>query len=311
MDIRVLLKAACLTALIALSAACHKSPYLSLKSPDSIQSPSAGGPLAISFSTNCPWTAESSADWCKPSVTSGAAAEGISLKVDCDENTDHNPRSCRVTVRTESGSFSVKVNQSEALMVILSQEPVTLGWKDCVFSLNIQFNTPYTVTIQGGDWLTCASTRSLSGAQEAFAAESNTSLSERSAVIVIEGEGIDTIRIPVLQEGYSHPVLNESEPGFYGFGEALGYTPGRDQIGIVRRESTADFRLLSPSTGTVGEVTGIPAALESDVLFDGSITIVRNSALRHSEDCTIKVLKVSGNMAWLTLDDEKGIIIRL
>lgn len=311
MKLRVLLRAACLTALTALCAACHKAPYLTLKSPDSIETPSAGGQLSISFSTNCPWTVESSADWCKPEVLSGDGAENIGIKLDCLENNDHNPRSCRISVNTESGSISVKVTQLEVHMIIPSQDAVTLGWKDCVFSLNIQFNTPYTITIEGGDWLACASTRSLSGAQEAFSAAMNTSLDERSATIRIEGEGIDTIVIPVVQEGYFHPILNESQPGFYGFENDLVYTPGRDQIGTVRKQSSVTFRILSPSTGSAGEITGIPSAIEADDSFDGSVTILRNASLKHSEDCSFKVIKTSGDLAWIIVDEEKGIIVKL
>lgn len=308
---RLISRAAIVFACLMLAAACHKDPYLTLKSPDSLETASAGGPLSISFSTNRPWTLESSADWCKPSVLSGEAAEEITVKLDCAVNTDHNPRNCRVTVNTETLSFSVKVNQLEAHMVIPAQEAVSISWKDCVFTVNVQFNTPYTVTIEGGDWITYATTRSLSGTQEVFAAETNTSLSERSAIIRFEGEEIDPIVIPVVQEGYFHPILKEPQPGFYGFGYDIVYTPGRDQIGIVNKKSSRSFRVLCPSTATVAEITGIPSKLEADLSFNAGITVIRNSALKYSEDCTAKVIKLDGDLAYIIIDDEKGIITKL
>lgn len=312
MKYRLLLRLAGLFAILAFAAACHDDPYITLKSSKEMEVASSGSPVVISFSTNCPWTVESSADWCTPDMLSGDGDKAISLTLTCTPNSDHNPRGCHVTVTTDAGSLTVKLTQLPALMLIPSQEAVTIGWKECNFTVDVQFNTPYTVSIiDGGEWLAVGTTRTLYGAQESFIATVNESLDARTATIRFDAEGIDPIIVQVQQEGYTHPILNDFEPGFYGFGYDLAYTPGRDQTCIVRKQSGLSYRILNPSAGSVGELDGLPIDADAGQQFDGSVTIVRGTSLIYSADSPMKIVKALDDLLWIVLDDEKGIIARI
>ena len=91
----------------------------------------------------------------------------------------------------------------------------------------------------------------------------------------------------------------------------IAYRPGQDQIGITRYPSSVSFRILAPSEGTVAEISGIPEGLGQGDVFDGSFTVIKNSKLLYSADCSMSVLKKDGQLFWITTDEQSGILVKL
>ncbi len=300
-----------LLALLAAAAACKEKPYLTCESTSLLEISSSGGVLELPFSVNRPWTAKSSGSWCVPEASSGEGGT-VTLKLDCAPNTDHNPRTCVVSVSAEALTFSVSVSQQQAFMIIPSQSTVSIGSKGGPFSVSTRFNSSYTVRIDDCDWLSCTSspTRTLLDGTESFTALPNYVTEERKAVIWFESDQA-AASVEVVQEAYTHPVLQETAPGFYGFGDDLSYTPGQDQLGLVRTASGSTFRLLSPSTVSIGEISGIPSKPAVLEPFDCGVTLIRNSSVIYSADCQASVILTSGDLAWIILDEDKGIVAKI
>ena len=303
-------KLACVLLIAALLPSCKKAPFLSLDTPVSMSVPFEGGPVTISFSSNRPWTASSTGSgWCSLARSSGESGE-ISLGVDIAPNQDPDARSCVVTVNSEGGSFNVTLRQAKRPTIIPASDRIELSWDETAFTLSTQFNDPYVVRVEG-DWLSWVSTRSLSVGQETFLIEPNRSLKDRTATIYMENEGMSSA-ITVVQGAYFHPVMDETAPGFYGFefGD-LVYVPGVHQVGIVRYPSSISFRILGPEDGIVAEVSGIPEDLKPGDSFQGGVSIINDAALTFSDNCNILVLKTSGNLIWLAVNDDAGLIARI
>ena len=305
----VLLNAALLLTVAAFFSSCKKEPFLNIDTPLSIEFTSDGGQSSIVFHTNRAWTATPTASWCSISEASGKGGDATII-VYAESNSDHNPRNCRVTISMEGISTDVSIKQAEKPTVIPLQSRLEIDWRESTFSIDTQYNMPYTVRIDG-DWLALASTRSLSLARETFVATRNVSPRERQATIYFEIGGSSS-PIVIVQKPCDHPVLNASQPGFYGLGNIdVPYRTGQDQTGITRYASTVSFRILSPSEGTVAEVSGIPTGIQEGEAFDGSVTVIKNSKLVYSADCTLSVLKKEGQFCWITADEQSGILVKL
>ncbi|MBO7644349.1 MAG: BACON domain-containing protein, partial [Bacteroidales bacterium] len=83
---------------------CKKAPYISLNTPSAIEFAFNGGQGEIVFSTNRPWSASNTGDWCTLPQTSGEGGE-CSIPLIISPNPDFDPRRCTVSVSTEAGSF--------------------------------------------------------------------------------------------------------------------------------------------------------------------------------------------------------------
>lgn len=300
---------ACVLLVAASAQSCKEAPFISLDTPTSVAVPFEGGPVTISFSVNRTWSASYTGDWCSLPQSSGEGGD-ISLVVDVAPNPDPDARSCKVSVSSEGGSFEISLRQAKRPTVIPSADRVDLSWNDNAFTLSTQFSDPYQIRIEG-DWLACAGTRSLSVGQESFIVESNRSLNERTAMIYMENEGMSSA-ITVVQGSYTHKVLEETEPGFYGFdfGDIV-YVPGLHQIGVSRFPSSKTFRILGPQDGLAAEVSGIPDNIQPEGSFPGGVSIIRDAALVFSKKCDILVLKTSDNLVWCAVNDECGLIARI
>lgn len=288
---------------------CKKAPYMSLNTPSAIEFAFNGGQGEIVFSTNRPWTASNTGDWCTLPQTSGEGGE-CSIPVVIAPNPDFDPRMCTVSVSTEAGSFEVTVRQGRRPTVIPASDRIELAWNDNAFTISTKFNEPYVIRIEG-DWLASTDTRALSLGQESFIAESNRSLSPRTATVYLENEGMSS-RIQVIQGGYTHAVMEENEPGFYGFSFGdIVYTPGHHQIGVARYPGSASFRILGPDDGIIAEVSGLSADLKPEDSFQGGVSIIRDMSMAFSFAGQMLVLKTSDNLIWLAVNDKSGIIARI
>ena len=61
----------------------------------------------------------------------------------------------------------------------------------------------------------------------------------------------------------------------------------------------------------MAEVSGIPSGIKAGDTFNGSVSIIKDGALEASYNGQILVLKTSGDLYWLTVTDENGIIARI
>ena len=299
-----------LLALSAMALSCKEDPMMTLASPTLLEFSFDGGPATISFTVNRPWTATVSQDWCSLGQESGQGGEiAIPLTVAANQNTD--PRSCTVTVKSEAATYYISVKQAQRPELIPMSSHIDLAWSDNSFTLATQYNQDYTIRIEGGDWITRAETKSLSFGQEFFLVEHNRTLASRSVTLYLETEGASA-SIDVVQGPYTHRILEETEPGFYGFNSSdTIYLPEHHQIGITRYPSTVSFRILGPADGVMAEVSGIPSGIKEGDTFNGSVSIIKDGALEASYNGPILVLKTSGDLYWLTVTDEDGIIARI
>ena len=297
-------------ALCFLALSCKEDPMMTLVSPTLMEFSFDGGPATISFTVNRPWTASASQNWCSIGQESGQGGE-ITIPLTVSANQDTDPRSCTITVKSEAATYYIAVKQAQRPALIPMSSRIDLEWSDNAFTLSTQYNQEYTVRIEGGDWLTRAETRSLSVGQEFFVAETNRTLAARSVTVYMETEGASAA-IEVVQGPYTHRILEETDPGFYGFDSSdTVYIPEHHQIGLSRYESTTSFRILGPADGIMAEVSGIPSGIKAGEYFTGSVSIIKDGALVASYNGQILVLQTSGDLYRLVVSDNDGIIARI
>ena len=299
----------CLLFAALFAPSCKKAPFLDPASPLSMDFSFEGGTASISFSTNRTWSAKPSASWCSLPENSGKGGE-MTLVFTVAPNTDSDPRSCTISVSSEAGSFNVSVHQAQYPTVKAMSDRIELAWNDNAFSISTQFNEDYNIRIEG-DWLTHASTRSLSIGQESFLAEPNRTLKERIATVYLETEGASAT-FQVVQGPYSHAILEETQPGCYGFDcPDVVYTPPVHQLGVINYASSRTCRILGPNEGLMAEISDIPLDVKEEDTFQGSVSIIQDLALAFSYTGPIIVLKKSGNLYWLAVNDDAGMIVRI
>ncbi len=195
-----------------------ESPSITVESEEDIPVfDTAGGTLALTFTTTSDWTASvdgAASGWLSVSPASGEAGTHT-LSLVTTANDSYDERNASVTITSGSVKKTITVTQKQKDALILTSNKVELEAEGGDFSIDLQANVEVTYEIESGaqTWLTpVARSRGLTSSFLAFHAEANEEAEARQAVIKLAGGNGLTEEVTVYQIGIGPAlVLSQSE----------------------------------------------------------------------------------------------------
>jgi len=195
-----------------------ESPSITVESEEDIPVfDTAGGTLALTFTTTSDWTASvdgAASGWLSVSPASGEAGTHT-LSLVTTANDSYDERNASVTITSGSVKKILTVTQKQKDALILTSNKVELEAEGGDFSIELQANVEVTYEIESGaqTWLTpVARSRGLTSSFLAFHAEANEEAEARQAVIKLAGGNGLTEEVTVYQIGTGPAlVLSQSE----------------------------------------------------------------------------------------------------
>lgn len=213
---------------------------------------SEGGTVDVQVQSNVAYTfyAEAEYDWISELPSKTLSAHTIYFKV--QPNDTYDVREARFIFTDETGTFTetLLVRQSAAKGLTVNTYFVSLAAEDRGFSLAVQTNVEYTVSIDG-DWLRLVGSRGLTTETLAFVCEQNVSPDFREATIQIDSE-IGIHMIQVVQGGKTEEVsdfMNVS-PAVLSFG-------WKSDIFTVTVSTNVMYSVISNAAWISSTVTGL------------------------------------------------------
>lgn len=195
-----------------------ESPSITVESEEDIPVfDTAGGTLALTFTTTSDWTASvdgAASGWLSVSPASGEAGTHT-LSLVTTANDSYDERNASVTITSGSVKKTLTVTQKQKDALILTSNKVEVDAEGGDFSIKLQANVEVTYEIESGaqTWLTpVARSRGLTSSFLAFHAEANEEAEARQAVIKLAGGNGLTEEVTVYQIGTGPAlVLSQSE----------------------------------------------------------------------------------------------------
>lgn len=190
-----------------------ESPSITVESEEDIPVfDTAGGTLALTFTTTSDWTASvdgAASGWLSVSPASGEAGTHT-LSLVTTANDSYDERNASVTITSGSVKKTLTVTQKQKDALLLTSNKVELEAEGGDFSIELQANVEVTYEIESGaqTWLTpVARSRGLTSSVLAFHAEANEEAEARQAVIKLAGGNGLTEEVTVYQMGTGPTLL--------------------------------------------------------------------------------------------------------
>lgn len=190
-----------------------ESPSITVESEEDIPVfDTAGGTLALTFTTTSDWTASvdgAASGWLSVSPASGEAGTHT-LSLVTTANDSYDERNASVTITSGSVKKTITVTQKQKDALLLTSNKVELEAEGGDFSIELQANVEVTYEIESGaqTWLTpVARSRGLTSSVLAFHAEANEEAEARQAVIKLAGGNGLTEEVTVYQIGTGPTLL--------------------------------------------------------------------------------------------------------
>lgn len=190
-----------------------ESPSITVESEEDIPVfDTAGGTLALTFTTTSDWTASvdgAASGWLSVSPASGEAGTHT-LSLVTTANDSYDERNASVTITSGSVKKTITVTQKQKDALLLTSNKVELEAEGGDFSIELQANVEVTYEIESGaqTWLTpVARSRGLTSSVLAFHAEANEEAEARQAVIKLAGGNGLTEEVTVYQMGTGPTLL--------------------------------------------------------------------------------------------------------
>jgi hypothetical protein len=230
-----------------------KSAPLTLNPTVWNDAPAAGGNLDVAVTTTDggSWTALSEAGWLSVSPAAGA---GETLTLTAAANPAAAIRSGKVKVSTADGSYtdSITVTQlSAAADLTLSNDLLAVGAAENVYGITIISSVNWTAATEA-EWIALSQESGAPGSVEltVTVAANQTPGEPRSAVVTVQGEGVEAKTITVTQTAIA-PTLTLGGTGIMERGGS--YTKNIAAAG----ESSDSDNFLVIGSNTSWEITGI------------------------------------------------------
>lgn len=221
-----------------------------------------GGTVDVQVQSNVAYTYKPEAEYDWIAEPAGRAVSTHTIHLEVQPNEAYEPREARFIFTDETATLTdtLVVRQAEAGGLIVSVSHVDLAAEDTGFSLELQTNVDYTVSIDA-DWLEQVVSRGLATETLAFSCEPNYSTVSREAVILLESE-IGEQKVTVVQAGRieedEHDFMNVSPPSLSLVAEATSFT--------VSVSTNVDYQVASSVDWITTTVSGTTNA--SSVAFD-------------------------------------------
>lgn len=172
-----------------------------------------GGTNSFGIISNHEWTVQSNQEWCAVGQTAGEKSATIIVNADSNESLDS--REAEITVAGGNFTYLVKVIQAGAAPFInVEEENVNFDAKAGSKKLVITSNTPWTAKSSDTSWCTVSSESSNGEESVIISVKENPTISERKAIVTLEGDGV-TKEIEVVQgEGDGTLTVSKTECSF-------------------------------------------------------------------------------------------------
>ena len=222
-----------------------------------------GGTVDVQVQSNVAYTyrAEAEYDWIAEPASRVVSTHTIHLEVQPNETYDSREARFIFTDETATLTDTLVVRQAAAGGLIVSASRVDLAAEDTGFSLELQTNVDYTVSIDA-DWLEQVTSRGLKTETLTFSCGQNYSTASREAVIRLDSE-IGEQEVKVVQAGRiedvgDHDFMNVSPPSLSLASDAASFT--------ISVSTNVDYQVASNVDWITATVSGTINA--SSVTFD-------------------------------------------
>ena len=221
-----------------------------------------GGTVDVQVQSNVAYTYKPETEYNWITEPAGRAISTHTIHLEVQPNETYEPREARFIFIDETVTLTdtLVVRQAEAGGLIVSVSRIDLAAEDTGFSLELQTNVDYTVSIDA-DWLEQVVSRGLATETLTFSCEPNYSTVSREAVILLESE-IGEQKVTVVQAGRieedEHDFMNVSPPSLSLVAEATSFT--------VSVSTNVDYQVASSVDWITTTVSGTTNA--SSVAFD-------------------------------------------
>ena len=222
-----------------------------------------GGTVDVQVQSNVAYTyrAEAEYDWIAEPASRAVSTHIIHLEVQPNETYDSREARFIFTDETATLTDTLVVRQAAAGGLIVSASRVDLAAEDTGFSLELQTNVDYTVSIDA-DWLEQVTSRGLKTETLTFSCGQNYSTASREAVIRLDSE-IGEQEVKVVQAGRiedvgDHDFMNVSPPSLSLASDAASFT--------ISVSTNVDYQVASNVDWITATVSGTINA--SSVTFD-------------------------------------------
>ncbi len=206
-------------ALLAGLAACtpttpeqEKEPSTLTLSPVEIVFEAGAGQATINIESNTKWCiSDIDEAWVSAEPSQGDGNGTVT--VTCPANTDYDSRLACITFTTLDGAVSngVSIMQNEAKGLLVEQTVYEVGAEGGQITITLQTNAEITCKTDA-EWITEASTRTLSEKELTFDIAANEAYEPRTGIITIEGDGLSEEITVVQGESGIIAVSKEVEP---------------------------------------------------------------------------------------------------
>ena len=222
-----------------------------------------GGTVDVQVQSNVAYTyrAEAEYDWIAEPASRAVSTHTIHLEVQPNETYDSREARFIFTDETATLTDTLVVRQAAAGGLIVSASRVDLAAEDTGFSLELQTNVDYTVSIDA-DWLEQVTSRGLKTETLTFSCGQNYSTASREAVIRLDSE-IGEQEVKVVQAGRiedvgDHDFMNVAPPSLSLASDAASFT--------ISVSTNVDYQVASNVDWITATVSGTTNA--SSVTFD-------------------------------------------
>ena len=170
-----------------------------------------GGTVDVQVQSNVAYTYKAEAEYDWIAEPAGRAVSTHTIHLEVQPNETYDSREARFIFSDETATLTdtLLVRQAAAGGLIVFVSRIELAAEDTGFSLELQTNVDYTVSIDA-DWLEQVKSRGLVAETLTFSCEPNYSTVSREAVILLDSE-IGEQKVKVVQAG------KEEEVGDYDF----------------------------------------------------------------------------------------------
>ena len=267
----------------------------------------------VNFTSPYDWTAEiaSGEEWLTLRTKSGKAGSAVLTCLAKDDNRNVGSREGAIRVKIGTVSVEIPVVQGQKDVILGEDSGTLFDWKGGPFTVHTQSNVDYQIDC-GADWIEHTATRALNEATEDFLVKPNENSEDRSAVIRFTGGNGITLSFKVNQYG-KDPLLNITQPGFYGVG-GMNYISGEGGWNQTGRKTGTDgtvtFRLMNRAELSVVMVEGILPSAKVGSKLDVTFRLLKKSKTVLQGTYEAQVIDTSDEQVWLKAGSDVCFVVK-
>lgn len=269
--------------------------------------------VSVSFAAPSAWTASTEEDWVELGTTSGEKGVAL-LKVKAgDANENVGAREGKVTVAIGGNSFDIPVTQGQTDVILSEDTDVSFDFEGGQFTVRTRYNVDFKIEVSD-NWVTHESTKApLHESVETFLVAENEDSQARTATVSFSGGEAGTLVVTVSQEG-KDPILNVTQPGFYGI-DGTSYVLGSGGWNQHSRRLSPDgglrYRLLNGSTLCAVTLEGVNTSARQEQQFPLHLQIRCKKETLLIRDYNATVLYCKDGLLWLKESDATYFVVEL